>query len=172
MYFLLGHYDEAMSWAAIALRDDPDHQPSLRICAASNAMAGLPTERLVAHVIDAKYQWHLPLYRQAQMLATHGIALDRSTLAFWVGYAAQHELSRLGDELLLLDPNLVVCLGNTTLWALGGITVITKFRGTTRASTHCVGGFKLLCTYHPSAVVRDWSLRPTTVADLSKRPVP
>src|SRR5215470_6655910 len=59
---------------------------------------GLPTERLVAHVIDAKYQWHLPLYRQAQMLATHGIALDRSTLAFWVGYAAQHELSRLGDE--------------------------------------------------------------------------
>jgi len=133
---------------------------------------GLPTERLVAHVIDAKYQWHLPLYRQAQMLATHGIALDRSTLAFWVGYAAQHELSRLGDELLLLDPNLVVCLGNTTLWALGGITVITKFRGTTRASTHCVGGFKLLCTYHPSAVVRDWSLRPTTVADLSKRPVP
>jgi transposase len=50
---------------------------------------GLPTERLVAHVIDAKYHWHLPLYRQAQMLATHGIAIDRSTLAFWVGYAAQ-----------------------------------------------------------------------------------
>ncbi|MGY2804072.1 transposase [Bradyrhizobium sp. USDA 4506] len=50
---------------------------------------GLPTERLVARVIDAKYHWHLPLYRQAQMLATHRIALDRSTLAFWVGYAAQ-----------------------------------------------------------------------------------
>jgi tetratricopeptide (TPR) repeat protein len=39
-HFLLGHYDEAVSWAAIALRDDPDHQPSLRIGAASNAMAG------------------------------------------------------------------------------------------------------------------------------------
>jgi TolB-like protein/class 3 adenylate cyclase len=39
-HFLLGHYDEAMSWAAIALRDNPDHQPSLRIGAASNAMAG------------------------------------------------------------------------------------------------------------------------------------
>ncbi len=48
---------------------------------------GLPTERLVAHVLAAKYQWHLPLYRQAQMMATQGIALDRSTLAFWVGYA-------------------------------------------------------------------------------------
>ncbi|MGY2933131.1 transposase [Bradyrhizobium sp. GM6.1] len=56
---------------------------------------GLPTERLVAHVIDAKYHWHLPLYRQTQMLATHGIAIDRSTLAFWVGYAAQ-ELSPCG----------------------------------------------------------------------------
>ncbi len=49
---------------------------------------GLPTERLVAHVIDAKYHWHLPLYRQAQMMATHGIHIGRSTLAFWVGYAA------------------------------------------------------------------------------------
>jgi transposase len=48
---------------------------------------GLPTERLVAHVLAAKYQWHLPLYRQAQMMAPHGLALDRSTLAFWVGYA-------------------------------------------------------------------------------------
>jgi transposase len=49
---------------------------------------GLPTERLVAHVLAAKYQWHLPLYRQAQMMAVQGLVLDRSTLAFWVGYAA------------------------------------------------------------------------------------
>ncbi|MET4236412.1 hypothetical protein ACVWXN_010857 [Bradyrhizobium sp. i1.4.4] len=53
----------------------------------------MPTERLVAHVIDAKYHWHLPLYRQAQMLATHGIAIDRSTLAFWVGYTSQELIS-------------------------------------------------------------------------------
>jgi hypothetical protein len=39
-------------------------------------------------VLAAKYQWHLPLYRQAQMMTTQGIVLDRSTLAFWVGYAA------------------------------------------------------------------------------------
>ena len=31
---------------------------------------GLPTERLVGHVLAAKYQWHLPLYRQAQIMAT------------------------------------------------------------------------------------------------------
>jgi TolB-like protein len=41
-YFVLGRYDEAASWAATALQDNPDHQPSLRISAAINAMAGRP----------------------------------------------------------------------------------------------------------------------------------
>lgn len=49
---------------------------------------GLPTEAMVAHVLVGKYAWHLPLYRQAQMLASQGIVIDRMTLAFWVGYAA------------------------------------------------------------------------------------
>ena len=49
---------------------------------------GLPTERLMAHVIVGKYADHLPLYRQAQIYARQGIELDRSTLADWVGRAA------------------------------------------------------------------------------------
>jgi transposase len=49
---------------------------------------GLPTEAMVASVLVAKYAWHLPLYRQAQMLATQGLDIKRSVLAFWVGYAA------------------------------------------------------------------------------------
>lgn len=49
---------------------------------------GLPTERLVAHVLVAKYADHSPLYRQCQILARQGIAIDRSVLARWVGYAA------------------------------------------------------------------------------------
>src|ERR1700676_181054 len=49
---------------------------------------GLPTEAMVAPVLVAKYAWHLPLYRQAQMLAAQGIDIKRSVLAFWVGYAA------------------------------------------------------------------------------------
>jgi tetratricopeptide (TPR) repeat protein len=39
-HFFLGRYDEAASWAAMALLDNPDFQPGLRIDAASNAMAG------------------------------------------------------------------------------------------------------------------------------------
>jgi transposase len=49
---------------------------------------GLPTEAMVAYVLAAKYAWHLPLYRQAQMLLAQGIDIKRAVLAFWVGYAA------------------------------------------------------------------------------------
>src|SRR5580693_5577423 len=60
--------------------------------------SGIPTEALVASVLVAKYGWHLPLYRQAKMLSMQGIDLDRSTLAFWVGYAAA-ELAPLYERL-------------------------------------------------------------------------
>ena len=43
-HFFLGRYDEAASWAAMALQDNPDFQPGLRIAAASNAMAGRPEQ--------------------------------------------------------------------------------------------------------------------------------
>jgi hypothetical protein len=44
---------------------------------------GLPTEAMVAHVLASKYAWHLPLYRQAQMLKSQGIVVERMTLASW-----------------------------------------------------------------------------------------
>ena len=43
-HFFLGRYDEAASWAAMALQDNPDYQPGLRIAAASNALAGRPEQ--------------------------------------------------------------------------------------------------------------------------------
>jgi uracil-DNA glycosylase len=77
-------------------------------------------------------------------------------------------LEALGDEILSVDPNLIVCLGNTPLWALAGATGISRIRGTTRLSTHTCVGYKLLPTYHPAAVLRQWEFRPTTVMDLMK----
>lgn len=78
------------------------------------------------------------------------------------------ELDRLADEILACDPNLIIGLGNTALWALCGRTGVSKLRGTTHLTTHCVSGYKLLPTYHPAAVLREWSHRPTTVFDLIK----
>lgn len=81
-------------------------------------------------------------------------------------YAA--ELDRLANELIAVNPNIIVALGNTPMWALLGHTGVGKFRGTTDLSTHCVTGFKVLPTFHPAAVLRQWELRPIVVADLIK----
>jgi hypothetical protein len=60
------------------------------------------------------------------------------------------ELDRLCEEILSRDPNLIIGLGNTALWALCGRTGVGKLRGTTQLTTHCVSGYKLLPTYHPA----------------------
>lgn len=83
----------------------------------------------------------------------------------------EYELDRLGDEILAIDPNLIVCLGNSALWALAGRTGVSKLRGTTLLSTHTVINYKLMCTYHPAAVTRQWEIRPTTIIDLAKIPL-
>ncbi|MGI4756791.1 MAG: IS66 family transposase [Janthinobacterium lividum] len=46
---------------------------------------GLAGPGLLAHVLVSKYADHLPLYRQTEIYAREGVALDRSTLAGWVG---------------------------------------------------------------------------------------
>ncbi len=48
---------------------------------------GLASAGLLAHVLVSKYCDHQPLYRQSQIFARHGIRLNRSTLANWVGGA-------------------------------------------------------------------------------------
>lgn len=49
---------------------------------------GLASPGLLAHVLVSKYADHIPLYRQSQIFARHGVELNRSTLANWVGGAA------------------------------------------------------------------------------------
>lgn len=134
-------------------------------------------------MIDAVWRLHPEVHR-TNVFAFHPHANNIETLCgpragAIPGYPAitkakylraefKSSLERLGDELVDLDPNLIVCLGNTPLWALCGTTGISKLRGTTRLSTHTATGFKLLPTYHPAAVLRQWELRPTTVMDLTK----
>jgi transposase len=45
---------------------------------------GLPGPGLLAHVVVSKFADHLPLYRQAGILARHGVCLSRSTLGGWI----------------------------------------------------------------------------------------
>ena len=79
------------------------------------------------------------------------------------------EVQRLWDEVSRVQPNLVIALGNTALWALTGSYGIKKLRGTVTAATFgTCAGIKVLPTYHPAAVLRDWSARPVVIADFMK----
>ena len=49
---------------------------------------GKASFRMISHVIVSKFDHHLPLYRQAEIMATQGVDIDRSTLAGWTGQGA------------------------------------------------------------------------------------
>ena len=87
------------------------------------------------------------------------------------------ELARLYEEINREDPNLIIALGATAAWALLGSSGIRSIRGapigTTSPATGATGvalnrTFKVLPTYHPAAVLREWTLRPIVLADLDK----
>lgn len=82
------------------------------------------------------------------------------------------ELQRLKAEIQQCNPNLIVALGNTACWALLMMPKIGAIRGATaqanlaqRAEGY---GYKILPTYHPAAVLRNWTQRVIVVADLMK----
>jgi transposase len=69
-----------------------------RACEGAVIMAALPPQPipksiaspgLLSHVIVSKYEDHLPLYRQEQMLQRMGIEMARATLCFWVLKSAE-----------------------------------------------------------------------------------
>ena len=63
---------------------------------------GIPTARLLAHVLVAKFMDHLPLYRQEHIFERAGMVIARSTLAQWVGECGaqlQPLVNALADEL-------------------------------------------------------------------------
>ena len=88
---------EILDWVPAQLRAIRIRRPkyACRTCgtvvqapAADRPIAGgLATAALLAQVLVSKYCDHLPLYRQAQIFARHGLELERSTLAGWVGGA-------------------------------------------------------------------------------------
>jgi len=88
-HFHAGRYDEAAAWAAIALRDAPDHHNALRISAASNALAGRP-ERAAGSMARLRQldpalrvstlKWSQGPYRQPEDVARYEEALRKAGL--------------------------------------------------------------------------------------------
>jgi hypothetical protein len=76
-------------------------------------------------------------------------------------------VQNLWNEIEILKPNVVVCLGNTPSWALLGRSYISRIRGAVAWSDRCK--CKVVPTYHPSYIIRgQWPERPIVIADLQK----
>ena len=60
---------------------------------------GLPAAGLIAHVAVCKYSDHVPLHRQEQIFARHGLEISRSTTCDWMAAAAEL-LKPLYDEMI------------------------------------------------------------------------
>lgn len=78
-----------------------------------------------------------------------------------------HELERLQRELEYQKPNIVIALGQAAAWAVLGTSGIRNIRGAPSLCNRLWNG-KVIPTYSPGAVNRDWSLRPIVISDLDK----
>lgn len=76
------------------------------------------------------------------------------------------ELERLWEEVERTRPNLILAIGNTALWALCKKSGIKRYRGSP-LPTHD-GKWKVLPTWNPASVLRQWELRAVTLADITK----
>jgi adenylate cyclase len=88
-HFFLDSYDEAASWAATAMQNNPDFQAGVRISAASNAMAGRPEEphetvvrlqRLNSALRVSNLKYGLGPYRRAEDLTRYEEGLRKAGL--------------------------------------------------------------------------------------------
>ncbi len=82
----------------------------------------------------------------------------------WIRAEFAPELTRLKAEIANVQPNLILALGGTATWFLVGDPRISKLRGSTLRTPYG----KVLPSYNPAAVLREYSLRPILTADIEK----
>lgn len=79
----------------------------------------------------------------------------------------------LGQEIRAYNPDVILALGNTPLWALTNNRSVSKWRGSqleTSAVQHVELGkpYKVVPTYHPSAVLRQYTWYKDTLHDFRR----
>jgi len=88
----------------------------------------------------------------------------------WVHPHILEGCAQLEAEVTSCNPNVVVALGNTALWALTGKEGITKWRGSFLSCRLGTLEYKVIPTFHPASILRQWSQRWLAVHDLRKVP--
>lgn len=76
------------------------------------------------------------------------------------------ELVRLFHEIESVRPNVILTLGNFALWAVCKKTGIKKYRGSPLTSHD--SKWKVIPTWSPASVLKQWEIRAVMLADVSK----
>lgn len=129
-----------------------------RACLVGNTFRYRPPDNKVAHFFASRAR-----------AKKEGFAIDEAWGPFSTQYvkaAYAGEVEHLRATLAAYAPRVVVALGGTPLWALTGLTGITKERG--RAlDNRLLPGTPVVATWHPSFVLRGNRVdMPTLEADL------
>jgi len=80
-------------------------------------------------------------------------------------------ISLLRQEIDTIQPNVIIALGNLALWALTGQSGITSWRGSEMECSLQLATqrpVKVIPTYHPAMVFRQWVWRPVMIQDLRR----
>jgi hypothetical protein len=83
---------------------------------------------------------------------------------YWFPASSAPHLARVQSVIDRHQPNLVVAMGTGALWALTRMTGIARWRG----SPVLAGSLKVLPTWSPSSIIKQWELRAITLMDLHK----
>lgn len=74
----------------------------------------------------------------------------------------------LKKEISLVNPNIIIAVGNSSMWALTGRWGITKWRGSMLYEEATGARHRVIPTYHPAAILRQWDWRAIGVNDLRR----
>lgn len=104
--------------------------------------------------------------RKADVTPQHGLIREKMVLpCVWEG------IDLLKREIELCRPNVIIACGNTALWALCGREGISSWRGSllqTDLDLNLDYRPKVIPTYHPSMIFRQYELRRVAVHDLKR----
>lgn len=131
-------------------------------CLLTHALAQKPAQENPAHFFHNKNEYKKVLKSSKDWSSKYPV----SGFGFLKQEYETH-LERLQKELSECAPNVIVAMGSLSLWALTGLDKIGTYRGTILKSD-LTNGTKVIPTFSPSAVIRNFEFRPVVLADIKK----
>ena len=126
------------------------------------------TIQLKPHLNTAQYFFHKRSEYKRLCKTTEWRSPYAPTSEGFLKQEYEQDIQRLHKEIEEANPNIIIAMGSVSLWAVTGLAKIGKNRGATLLTELLSTTYKVLPTYSPVSVVKNFKWRPHVVADLQK----